>query len=404
MAPTALLLLPPPPDPSTFAAVKASYNAPLLLALRNCSNAASGSTLDIALPCPQLYSKQGASRASAYASIQSLLANVYKLVCIVAARDRINVEDASGVDVRVLLIAYPRDGNVQSSPVHQSVESSSEGPVIDIAALARCHKSWSSIYSVESEEGEQLLNQFRSSGAATASVQKLRGGIVQVVQSRETPKDVEESHKAHYHVVVGGTFDHLHIGHKLLLTMTAFALDLAAGSQERTITIGITAEAQLANKKFAEFLQDWHERYAATHAFLHSLISFDPQSSHPEKISEVKNPGPNGHLITAAYPSGLTIKYVEIWDPFGPTITEENLDALIISAETRSGGKAVNDKRAEQGWQALDVYEVDVLDAEDSDNHAAGTAADAAGVQQAFQNKLSSTEIRKKQASSRSKV
>lgn len=397
MAHKALLLLPPPPEPPTYAAVKASYNAPLLLALRYCSNAASSSVLDIALPCPHLYQNQGKPRAASYGQVQSLLANLYKLVTIVAAKAQINVEDSFGVDVRILLVSYPRDGNVQSTDTQTG--DVLEGPVVDISTLGRCHKRWNKILSVESEEGEQVLNNFASYGVKRAAVQKLRGGIVSVSPSRQDASNVAAGmDRAHSHPVVGGTFDHLHIGHKLLLTMTIFMSDPGPIGQTRRVTVGITAEDLLKNKKYAEFLQDWHERYAATHAFVHALISFDPNNDHPEQISEAKNPGPNGHIVMARYSSGLQIEYTEIWDGFGPTITEENCDSLIISAETRAGGKAVNDKRKEQGWHELDIYEVDVLDAEESEDMANEGAEKSGDVQQAFQNKLSSTEIRKKQA------
>jgi phosphopantetheine adenylyltransferase len=400
-----LLLLPPPPEPATYAAVKASYNAPLLLALRSSANSGGSAILDIALPCPDFHRLKDAPRAASYASVQTVLANLYKLVTILAARDRINVEDSSGVDVRVLLISYPRNGQINTSGSRDT--KLTEGPVIDIGTLGRCHARWSKVLSVESEEGEQMLKNFAAFGVARAAVQKIRGGIVSVDRSRQLELEVSNGLRAHYHPAVGGTFDHLHIGHKLLLTMTIFMSDSASGPQERAVTVGITAEDLLKNKKYAEFLEDWHERYAATHRFIHALMSFDPDNEHPEEISEVNNPGPNGHIVIAKYPSGLQIKYTEIWDPFGPTITEEAVDSLVISAETRAGGKAVNDKRKDQGWCELDVYEVDVLDADEPDDASSEKAGNSDNVQQEFQNKLSSTEIRKKQALSmqgRSKV
>ena len=86
--------------------------------------------------------------------------------------------------------------------------------------------------------------------------------------------------------------------------------------------------------------------------------------------------------------SGLTINYVEIFDAFGPTITDEKISALVISGETRSGGKAVNDRREEKGWAPLEVFEVDVLDAHDETGSGSAKAD--------FQNKISSTEIRRR--------
>jgi phosphopantetheine adenylyltransferase len=180
--------------------------------------------------------------------------------------------------------------------------------------------------------------------------------------------------------------------------MVLFAVDPSTTErEERTVTIGITAEDLLKNKKYAEFLEDWHDRYTSVHRFLHGILSFNPTIEHPEQISEIKKPGPNGHAVLARYPSGLLIKYVEIWDPFGPTITDEKIDTLVISAETRSGGNAVNQKRKEQGWSELEVLEVDVLDAEEAED-GDDKIAQAEGVQESFENKLSSTEIRRMQA------
>ena len=36
---------------------------------------------------------------------------------------------------------------------------------------------------------------------------------------------------------------------------------------------------------------------------------------------------------------------VQIFDPFGPTISDPDLQCLVVSEETRSGGKAVNEER-----------------------------------------------------------
>jgi len=39
-------------------------------------------------------------------------------------------------------------------------------------------------------------------------------------------------------------------------------------------------------------------------------------------------------------PSQLETRTIPIFDPFGPTITESQIDALVLSTETLSGGHA----------------------------------------------------------------
>lgn len=55
---------------------------------------------------------------------------------------------------------------------------------------------------------------------------------------------------------------------------------------------------------------------------------------------------------------------MEINDPFGPTITNEQISALVVSTESAKGGDAVNVKRAEMGWKELEVFTVDVVEGE----------------------------------------
>lgn len=54
-------------------------------------------------------------------------------------------------------------------------------------------------------------------------------------------------------VAVGGTFDHLHVGHQVLLLCTAL-------SASRLVHIGITGQALLAKKKSREILEPWQIR------------------------------------------------------------------------------------------------------------------------------------------------
>lgn len=54
-----------------------------------------------------------------------------------------------------------------------------------------------------------------------------------------------------------------------------------------------------------------------------------------------------------------------IVDPFGPSIVQEDLEAIVVSQETVKGGEAVNKKRAERNMTQLETIVVDLLEAED---------------------------------------
>jgi phosphopantetheine adenylyltransferase len=383
----ALLLLPPPPSPSTYASLKAAYNAPLFTVLKELARSSSKpALLDIALPVPELYGKLNSPRGPLFATTQNLVADLYKLICITAAKQSIDTEDAEGIDARVVLVAYPRNGKLSTPPVDSTPEQELQGPAIDIHTLARSPRSWDAIFSVQSEEGERFLQSFMSLSRSSVQVSRVRGGIVTVERSaiESTPTGDSVNHLS---VAVGGTFDHLHIGHKLLLTMFAFVLGRRQPSEQTpsALTVGITGDALLKNKKYAEHLESWKRRQESTHDFLSSILYFGPSNDARIRVRELNDPGPNGHAVHVSYPFGLTIKYVEIWDPFGPTITDKDITALALSLETRGGGAAVNDKRREQGWDSLEVFEVAVLDASEEQN-----------LDESFQSKLSSTEIRRR--------
>uniref|UniRef100_A0A8B9PSY6 Coenzyme A synthase n=1 Tax=Apteryx owenii TaxID=8824 RepID=A0A8B9PSY6_APTOW len=49
---------------------------------------------------------------------------------------------------------------------------------------------------------------------------------------------------------------------------------------------------------------------------------------------------------------------VPLLDPYGPSITDPELQCIVVSEETRKGGEAVNKKRLENGLSELALYEI----------------------------------------------
>lgn len=389
--PRFLLLLPPPPSPPEASALKAAYGSTISDCLKEAathsSDTSKAAVLEIALACPHLLNSYGSARSGLYEQTQAIVAGVYKLIVTTAAHDGINVEDADGVDARVILLAW-------SPETEQRAPSSIPyGPIIDMGTLARSGRQWQFAFGVESEAGERMVRDFVTAKGNGHEVDRVQSPPVMNAPGQagrsaaSAPANL--SHQKHYDVAVGGTWDHLHIGHKLLITMTLFVVDDGDGHRERTAVIGITGDQLLVNKKHANLVESWATRQKAVAVFFNAIVDFsNPATSGQRHVSIRDDPGPNGKSIDIHYPHGLIVQCTEIQDPFGPTITEERISALVISAETRSGGKAVNDKRKEQAWRELDVFEVDVLDAEDEEP--------SAGVKEGFDSKISSTAIREK--------
>lgn len=394
--PTHLLLLPPSPWPVSYKTINAAYATAITSTLTKLRSeflhTTIGSCLDIVLPVPYLHQHQAQPRSTQYPIIQQLVASLYKLVCVVAAKHNINVEDAEGIDVRIVLLSYPRNGEGDS--ISHSTTTDLFGPVINLHTLTTSERPWKSVFSVESEEGEKLLRQFLINQNCHMKVNKVVGGTILVDTESDASDVALKTSMRHASVAVGGTWDHVHIGHKLLLTMTAFMLDPPDGNDGKagkSLTIGITGDELLKNKKYVELVQVWEERQHSVVRFLKAIMDFRSQKNASFETTQRNEPISNGHAIHTRIAGGVVLKGVEINDPFGPTITDEEITALVVSGETRSGGKAVNEKRSEKGWRHLEVYEVDVLDAQDAPSGALGQITG----ETSFESKLSSTSIRK---------
>jgi phosphopantetheine adenylyltransferase len=160
--------------------------------------------------------------------------------------------------------------------------------------------------------------------------------------------------------IVGGTFDHLHPGHKILLSLTAYL-------PSRKLICGITGlsliphwltadDALLKNKKFAEVLESISVRTENVRKFL-TLIA-----------------------------RNLELELVPIQDVYGPTAYDPEISGLVISEETRAGAHSIAELRKEKGLQTLDVFVIDVI----------GDDGGKVGVEKMAEEKMSSTKIRER--------
>ncbi|KAI2708470.1 hypothetical protein CBS147332_6531 [Penicillium roqueforti] len=390
-SPSALLLLPPPPAFS-FAEVKDAFQPSLVEVYTKLSNALIGSNrtavLDIALAIPDLLSPSCQPRAKVFAQLQHYLSSVYTLVGAVCAAHKIELDSPGGIDTRVVFV----DASENTSAIQ--ADSSRFGPILDVQSLANSRRRWNYVFYLSNTVGQTLANSFTNSVGSqdreitAASMQAITSKPDWAISDPLLIPDNQHPSTPHYSVVVGGTFDHLHVGHKLLLTAVALALEPLHRGQKGRLTIGVTGDALLVNKKYAEFLESWEERWQSTAAFLTAIMDFSPEKKSPQ-IERAFAPGPNGKTVLVRIQPNLAFEFVEISDPFGPTITEENLGAIVVSKETHSGGAAVNEERVKKGWKSLDVFEVDVLQSGE-----ATTATDGEG----FESKISSTDIRRRRA------
>lgn len=195
------------------------------------------------------------------------------------------------------------------------------------------------INSLRSEQGLGLLDFCPFSGDVDVATTTLPDAdawpVVPHIGLDGAAEMVDPELRPHAEVCMGGTYDRLHVGHKLLLSHAALV------TSDR-LFCGIMGPESLQKKSLKEVMESMPTRRAVVHNFLESIKP--------------------------------TIKYeVEhIPNPYGPSITDPSFNAIVVSEETRSGGEACNKKRGAAGMPPMAVVGVDVVEGDADDVVATG--------------------------------
>ncbi|GJC88095.1 uncharacterized protein ColLi_10933 [Colletotrichum liriopes] len=132
-------------------------------------------------------------------------------------------------------------------------------------------------------------------------------------------------------VSVNGTFDHLHIGHKILLLLAAWL-----ATKTLICAVSTASPSDPSHKKLYQLSESFERRQSAVRQFIEGFQTFK------RRPFELK---------------------VVLRKDYGPQVSERELDAIVLSTESAHHGVIVNRLRAEANLPLVKVFVVDVVQA-----------------------------------------
>jgi len=116
-------------------------------------------------------------------------------------------------------------------------------------------------------------------------------------------------------VGIGGTFDHLHEGHKFLIKT---ALDFS-----KKVVIGLATDELLINKRYVSKIESYKTRKEKIEGYIKTITNLNK------------------------------VEIIELDTPYGPPINDEDFEGIVVSGETYKNALEINEIRKKKGFKLL---------------------------------------------------
>eukprot|EP00850_Spirogloea_muscicola_P012435 SM000080S22950 [mRNA] locus=s80:289938:293695:+ [translate_table: standard] len=188
---------------------------------------------------------------------------------------------------------------------------------------ASCRLRWSPAASARGA-GESLLEEVRRPERQPSAA------VVAMAHGADSMYD-QKTVKEYPGVVVGGTFDHLHEGHKLLMRR---ALQLV--EDEGVFVVGISTGRLLSKKKLKELIEPYELRRNAVEEYVKQRTQTMGKRVELDVLP-----------ITEAAPERA--------------VSNAQVQCIVVSPDTRAGAEAFNKARQMKGMSSVDVVVIDLV-------------------------------------------